>query len=383
MTARRLILFLTLGTAGLILLPVAAYFLQGLVSPEVTDYFEPERVERARALAKEIALSVALRTFAPIVALFWLCFSDRGMRLLAWLDTGTRLWVSVLRVSFGALVVQSLAMVPFDFWIYQSLRAYGINHAPLGVWLSDYVKAFLMNAVPVLVVFLMVYFLTRRIRLWWGPGSVVPVRDQAAVAMMESLADRAGVVVGTMKEMITSDKGSTINAEVSGLGPTKQVLIRDTTLAQLNQQQLEVLLAHELSHAVHGDSLIVTIVQIGLVTLQIYLIFWFLQTFAASGALGLRLPLAPRALALILLVGVVLNVYTDVGIKVLHRSLEERADRYALELTGLPDAHVSLIQKVNTTNLLDPDPPALVEFLQYTHPSLMRRIRIGMEYSGP
>jgi STE24 endopeptidase len=62
------------------------------------------------------------------------------------------------------------------------------------------------------------------------------------------------------------------------------------------------------------------------------------------------------------------------------RFVERPADRYALELTGRPDAFVSGMERLARLNLADPDPPALVRLLLHSHPTVAERIRMAREH---
>ena len=58
----------------------------------------------------------------------------------------------------------------------------------------------------------------------------------------------------------------------------------------------------------------------------------------------------------------------------LSRSVEARADTFALELTDDPRALIALQRDLAIRNVSDPDPPGWVEFLFGTHPSAVERI---------
>ena len=54
--------------------------------------------------------------------------------------------------------------------------------------------------------------------------------------------------------------------------------------------------------------------------------------------------------------------------------VERRADAFALELTGEPDAMVGFEQRITLQNVGDPDPPRWQAVLLGTHPTTMERI---------
>jgi STE24 endopeptidase len=64
----------------------------------------------------------------------------------------------------------------------------------------------------------------------------------------------------------------------------------------------------------------------------------------------------------------------------LSRSVEARADSYALTLTGEPEPFISFERRIALRNLSDPDPPGWQTFLLATHPPTIDRIGIGVAY---
>ena len=62
------------------------------------------------------------------------------------------------------------------------------------------------------------------------------------------------------------------------------------------------------------------------------------------------------------------------------RRLEREADAFALEAMRSREGFVSAMRKLASQNLADTDPPAWVEWLFYSHPSISRRIRFAEDY---
>jgi STE24 endopeptidase len=64
----------------------------------------------------------------------------------------------------------------------------------------------------------------------------------------------------------------------------------------------------------------------------------------------------------------------------LSRTVEARADSYALTLTGEPEPFIAFEKRIALRNLSDPDPPAWQTSLLATHPPTIERIGIGEAY---
>ena len=58
----------------------------------------------------------------------------------------------------------------------------------------------------------------------------------------------------------------------------------------------------------------------------------------------------------------------------LSRSIERRADDFALQLTNEPDAMVGFERRITLQNVGDPDPPRWQQIVLGTHPPTMERI---------
>ena len=55
-------------------------------------------------------------------------------------------------------------------------------------------------------------------------------------------------------EWTLSDRTRKANAALTGMGNTRRILLSDTLLAEYSDDEIEVILAHELAHHVHRTS---------------------------------------------------------------------------------------------------------------------------------
>ena len=73
-------------------------------------------------------------------------------------------------------------------------------------------------------------------------------RTRSSPAALRALADRAGVPVRDVLVADASRRTTKTNAYVSGLGPTRRVVVWDTLLADGDDAELKLIVAHELGH---------------------------------------------------------------------------------------------------------------------------------------
>jgi STE24 endopeptidase len=237
-------------------------------------------------------------------------------------------------------------------------------------------------------------------RGWWAPGSVLVVAfgvasiyagpvvldplfntfkplpaGQARSDVLE-LSRRAGVDVGEVLAVDASRRTTAANAYVAGLGSTKRVVLYDTLLENFSRDELRLVVAHELAHVHFRD------VPHGLLYLAIVAPFGLLAAARLTDRLapqhaGAPGPAALPALALsITLLSTAITMISNQ----LSRSVEARADLYALRLTQEPQAFISFEKRIALRNLSDPDPPKWRTFLLATHPPTIERIGIGVAF---
>jgi STE24 endopeptidase len=186
-----------------------------------------------------------------------------------------------------------------------------------------------------------------------------PARDDVL-----ELAAKAGLKVGKVLEVDGSRRTTAANAYVTGLGPTKRVVLYDTLIRDFTRSETRLVVAHELAHVRHRD------VQHGLLYLALVAPA---AAFAVSRLAGPQ-PSLPGILAASVAVAGPIGVVGN-G---LSRAIERRADGYALQITGDTDAFVDFQRRIALKNLADPDPPRWLSLLLGTHPSTVERIGLAV-----
>jgi STE24 endopeptidase len=236
-------------------------------------------------------------------------------------------------------------------------------------------------------------------RAWWAPAAAVVIAFGVAMtyaspilldplfndfkplppgptrsAVLE-LAQKAGVEVGEVYEMDASRRTTAANAYVAGLGRTKRVVLFDTLLREFKPDEVRLVVAHELGHVRHRD------VPRGLLYLAIVAPFGMLavarlgERLAPRGALGTAAAVPGTVLAISLMAPAVTAISNQ-----LSRSVEARADQFALELTREPRTLIDFQRRITVQNVSDPDPPPAVQFLLGTHPTAMQRIGLALAF---
>ncbi len=367
-----------------------------------------DAVSRGRALHAQLRpVSYAAMALGLLVALL-LGLTPLGSRLVALCARpfgGYWLAQAVLG-GLAVVLVGSLVTLPLAAWRYRIVRGYGLSTQDWGGWLLDVVKGYAVSAVLGVAVLAGFYTLTRLAPRWWwayaaaGAAALVvlftfvfpvlvepvfnrftPMPDSALRTELMALAQRDGVPVREVLVADASRRTRTVNAYVSGFGPTRRIVVYDTLLEQADPAQVRAVVAHELGHAHDNDVLTGTALgalgaAAGVVAL--YLLGGWLPLLRRAGVDSIG---SPRAVALVLALGALAAILTGPAQALVSRRIEARADQHALALTGDPVTFSAMQAQLAVLNLADPDPNRLEYLLFASHPSTVERMAAATVYA--
>jgi len=352
--------------------------------------------------------AVSVTWLLAVPALFF--FTGWSSKLRTWLDRiSGRRWLVVV-TSFGVLytVYAWMAELPLRYWAgYVRPHAYDLSTRTLGKWATDSVKGLAVSCVLAFLVTWIPYLLIRKSpRRWWlwcgllaFPLSAVllivtpvwvdplfndfgPMKDSDLEGKILALADRAGIDGSRVFEVEKSVDTKTVNAYVTGFMGTRRIVLWDTIISKLDEDQLLFVMGHEMGHYVLGHVNQYVIlgplgITAGLLFIHLVRRRVFAATADASGVSELS-DVASLPLALFILMA---GGFLASPLLLAHsRSLEHEADRFGLELTQNNRAAATAFVKLQEENLSVPDPTTFYRIFRSSHPPLGDRIRFCNEY---
>lgn len=307
---------------------------------------------------------------------------------------------AVTAALMAAVLSLLLTIVGLPFAYYQGFfleHRYGLSTQSLSRWLADHVKAGVLGLALAAIAAGLVYAAMAVSLSWWwviaaaifaaflivfvalAPVVVLPIfysfkpLDRPVLSeRLLTLAERAGADVVGVFEWSLSGHTRKANAALTGLGRTRRILLSDTLLADYSDDEIEVVIAHELAHHVYQDLWRGVCAHAALMFGGFLLASVLLSQLAAP--LGLRGETDPAGVALLLLVAGVWSFASLPIVNALSRSHERRADRYAVDTTRNPAAFVSAMKRLAQQNLAEEEPSAAVQWLFYSHPPIKERI---------
>jgi heat shock protein HtpX len=252
------------------------------------------------------------------------------------------------------------------------------------------------------------FWYSDKIALSTAQARIVTPEDGPQAARLHGIVDRLTALANMPKPRLAIAPSPMLNAFATGRNEKTSVLVATTGLlnSNLDDAELEAVLAHELSHVAHKDVAVMTIASfIGIIAGLLVRFAFYSELFGGGGRSnnnnnnGGALPVV----LIVLVVGIVTYAVSFLLIRLLSRYRELAADRAGALLTGQPSALASALQKVSgsmnaipTKDLRAAEPlnafyfiPAFkksekgpsLNNLFSTHPSLERRLRQLSEIS--
>ena len=238
-----------------------------------------------------------------------------------------------------------------------------------------------------------------------GGENVTRQQQPRLYNLLENLSISRGLPMPKLK-IIESDA---LNAYATGLNQ-RQYAVTVTTglLNALNDQEIEAVLGHELTHIRNGDvqMMVIAVIIAGAVSFFAELFFRSFANFGYFGGYGRRSWSSSSdsnrrgsggAAVIIIIIAVLLIALAWLASQLvrlaLSRSREFLADAGSVELTKNPDAMISALRKIENRGELPGATSAVMELcvdnpreefadLFATHPSVEARVRALVRYAG-
>lgn len=357
-------------------------------------YNGPRRARSLFGLALGLAVS-ALLAFGPLAHRF------AGAMAAA---SGGRAWLAGALAAAGVIVVGALISLPLGYLALRHDRDFGLSTQSSTAFLLDRAKSAGFELAIGALVGAGLVALVRTLPRGWPVAAalgaaaltvalvlVFPViyepafnrftpAPPAVAQRVETIARASGVQIGEVLVIDASRRTTRHNAYVSGIGPTRRVVLYDTLLDGAPDAEVDLVVAHELAHVRHGDvvrgTLLGVVGAIGAIALV-----WLTLRIAGVAAD------TPRAVAVAMLVFALGTLLTSPVTSAFSRSLEARADATAIDvvaatrddLAGTVRTAVDLEVRLARTNLADLQPPRWVVWAFASHPPVLERIAAALE----
>lgn len=204
-------------------------------------------------------------------------------------------------------------------------------------------------------------------------NKLTPLPDGSLKEAIVSYAKQVSFPVNNILVMDGSKRSSKANAFFSGLGPKKSIVLFDTLIAEMSEEEIIAVLAHEVGHYKRKhiyQSIAISIISTGF-TLLVF--GQLMGSEVLAKVLG-----TPKSFHIALVVFSMLyspiSLISTPLLNVFSRKNEYEADAYA-KATSSAAALVSGLKKMSIQHLSNLSPHPWYVFFHYSHPPLLARIK--------
>jgi STE24 endopeptidase len=318
--------------------------------------------------------------------------------------TASAYWRGVLFLG-SVLLARAILASPFSIYSTFSLeRRFGFNTTKAGTWAMDALKGALLSALLGLPLLWLLYaFMDGAGRLWWLEAAAIfsalniglsivyplliaplfnkfrPLEEGSLSARIGELARRLDFKVSGILVMDGSKRSKHSNAYFTGLGRTKRIVLFDTLVAQMTEDEILAVLAHEIGHEKRRHVLKMTLASVAFSFLGFWVLDLMMGWKELYAAFGFALASRHALLLALALVSGPATFFLAPAFSAWSRKREYEADAYAAANAGASReegarALSSALVRLNRENASNLWPHPLYSAWHYSHPTLRERL---------
>jgi len=308
--------------------------------------------------------------------------------------------IAISLIFFGIIGIASeIINVPFSWYdTFVIEKKYGFNTMTVRTFITDHIKSWfivLIVGIPVLGLITWFYYKTGSL-FWlyaWGlitlftvfmnlfySELIVPLFNKQTPLEAGSLRDKienyareTGFKLRNIFIIDGSKRSTRSNAYFSGFGPKKRIVLFDTLLKELSEDEIVAVLAHEIGHYKKKHIVRTMLSSVLLTGLMLFLFSLVVDHPEVSAAMGAESPSFHLGLIAFGILYSPLSLVIGLVSNMVSRRNEFAADRFVSE-TYKPEILASALKKLSVKNLSNMMPHPVYVFFHYSHPPLLKRL---------
>ena len=307
----------------------------------------------------------------------------------------------LISLAFFGIIgfVSDLINIPFS--VYDTFvieKQYGFNTMTVRTFITDHIKSWflaLLIGIPVLGLITWFYYKTGK-NFWLYAWSLItlfsvfinlfyselivplfnkqsPLQDGSLRNNIEAFARKTGFKLRNIYVIDGSKRSTKANAYFSGFGPKKRIVLYDTLLNELTEEEIVAVLAHEIGHYKKKHVLQTLISSVIMTGLMLFLFSLVVNNPLLSQAIGSASTSFHLGLVVFGILYSPLSLVIGLLTNYLSRKNEFEADRFVRE-NFKPEVLAVALKKLSVKNLSNMMPHPVYVFFHYSHPPLLARL---------
>jgi len=377
------------------------------IPEELTGIYDVKKYQKSQQYEKaNLSFSMITSTFSFLVILIILFF-DGFTFIDTFVSNITQNHYFRALLFFGILGI-GMDLITIPFQIYGTFvieERFGFNKTTPLTFITDKIKGWLIGALigggllmfimwawsetgnwfwlivmgglSIFMIFMTMFYSRLIVPLF---NKQTPLEDGKLKMAIIAFADKVGFKIDNIFKIDGSKRSTKANAYFSGMGPKKRIVLYDTLISELSENQIVAVLAHEVGHY----KLKHVYVGLFMSLLQSALMIWFLFIAVSkpelSMALGASTPSFYMGIVAFGLLFSPISTVTGIISNIVSRKHEYQADAFA-KRNGYGIELIDGLIKLSVSSLSNLTPHWLYVFFNYSHPTLLQRKKAIMKNS--
>jgi len=311
---------------------------------------------------------------------------------------GTAGWSSALFLVL-VMIVLSLPSLPLEFYEQFNIEErFGFNRSTKKLWAVDKLKG---SVVGLVIGFPLLWLLMSLVgwmgEFWWIYGfgimfafqlvmmvlypmliiplfnKLTPLEDGDLKRRLMAMSDKAGFRCNAIQVIDGSKRSAHSNAYFTGFGKFRRIVLYDTLIDQLGEDEIEAVLAHEIGHYKKGH----IPKMIASSAAMMFGGFWIVGYLATNerffADFGFESANIGIAFLLFGLIGGLFTFWLSPLFNILSRKHEYEADAFARDVVGDWKPLSAALRNLSEKNLSNLLPHPAYSGFHYSHPTLLER----------
>ena len=323
-----------------------------------------------------------------------------------WLDITIRAWdfpTLVNGLLYIGILFIAYELISLPFSIYSTFvieERFGFNKTTPRVFLMDMIKGLalvLILGAPLLVcvlslfeyagsyawlycwiaVTLFILVLQFIAPVWIMPlfNKFTPIGDGELKESIMNYIKSVGYQAKGIFVIDGSKRSTKANAFFTGFGRNKRIALFDTLVDKYTVPEIVAVLAHEIGHYRKKHILQEMLISILHTGIMLYLLSLFLDSSSLHHAFYIDQPSIYTGLLFFGLLYTPIEMVLSVAFNIWSRRMEYEADRFMAQTVEEPENLIDALKKLSADSLSNLTPHPFYVFLNYSHPSLLQRIK--------
>jgi STE24 endopeptidase len=307
----------------------------------------------------------------------------------------------VIALIFFGIIGFASEIINLPFGWYDTFiieKKYGFNTMSISTFITDHLKSWfiaLLVGIPVLGLITWIYYKTGK-GFWlfaWGLitafsvfinffysewivplfNKQTPLIDSPLRTKIEAFAEKTGFRLKNIYVIDGSKRSTKANAYFSGFGSKKRIVLYDTLIKEMSDEEIVAVLGHEIGHYKKKHVLKSLISSVLLTGLMLFLFSLVVDSPLLSRAMGAETPSFHLGLIVFGILYSPLSLLIGLVSNYISRKNEFEADKFVHD-NYEPGMLATALKKLAVKNLSKMIPHPAYVFFHYSHPPLLARL---------